>query len=120
MLLDAQAPPQWSNNLINGLKYYALQLGDPTPIPNVAQCASTGMPRVREVFIRPVTCEDRRPNGDDAVLGDTSSRILVVGEARRLWTPLGDTERPLWFSGAENRSKAVGTDGLLAVRTRPT
>ena len=28
-LLDAQAPPQWSNNLINRLKYYVLQLGDP-------------------------------------------------------------------------------------------
>ena len=28
-LLDVQAPPQWSNNLINRLKYYVLQLGDP-------------------------------------------------------------------------------------------
>ena len=28
-LLDAHAPTQWSNNLINRLKYYVLQLGDP-------------------------------------------------------------------------------------------
>ena len=27
-LLGAQAPRMWPNNLINGLKYYALQLGD--------------------------------------------------------------------------------------------
>ena len=32
-LLDAQAPPWWSNNLINRLKYYVLQLGDPNPKP---------------------------------------------------------------------------------------
>ena len=31
LLLDAQAPPWWSNNLINRLKYYVLQLGDPNP-----------------------------------------------------------------------------------------
>ena len=30
-LPDAQAPPQWSNNLINRLKYCVLQLGDPDP-----------------------------------------------------------------------------------------
>ena len=35
-LLDAQAPPWWSNNLINRLKYYALQLGDPNPNQNSA------------------------------------------------------------------------------------
>ena len=33
--LDAQAPPQWSNNLTNRLKYYALQLGDPNPNPHL-------------------------------------------------------------------------------------
>ena len=32
-LLDAQAPPQWSNTLINRLQYYVLQLGDPNPNP---------------------------------------------------------------------------------------
>ena len=31
LLLDAQAPPKWLNNLINRLKYYVLQLGDPHP-----------------------------------------------------------------------------------------
>ena len=31
-LLDAQAPLQWSNNLINWLKYYVLQLGDPNQV----------------------------------------------------------------------------------------
>ena len=31
LLLDTQAPPWWSNNLINRLKYYVLQLGDPYP-----------------------------------------------------------------------------------------
>ena len=30
-LLDAQVPPWWSNNLINRLKHYVLQLGDPNP-----------------------------------------------------------------------------------------
>ena len=29
--LDAQAPPKWPNNLINRLKYFVLQLGDPNP-----------------------------------------------------------------------------------------
>ena len=28
-LLDTQAPPQWSTSLINRLKYYVVQLGDP-------------------------------------------------------------------------------------------
>ena len=32
-MLDAQAPPWGPNNLINRLNYYALQLGDPHPIP---------------------------------------------------------------------------------------
>ena len=30
-LLDAQAPPWWSNSLINRLTYYVPQLGDPNP-----------------------------------------------------------------------------------------
>ena len=34
LLLDAQAPPQGPNNLINRLKYYVLQLGGPSPNPN--------------------------------------------------------------------------------------
>ena len=29
LLLDAQAPPNWRSNLINGLKYYVLQPGGP-------------------------------------------------------------------------------------------
>ena len=30
-LLDAQAPPECPSNLMNRLKYYVLQLGDPNP-----------------------------------------------------------------------------------------
>ena len=33
-LLDAQAPPRFPNSLINRLKYYVLQLGDPNPNPD--------------------------------------------------------------------------------------
>ena len=37
-LLDAQAPPWWSNNLMNRLKYYVLQLGDPNPSHVMHSC----------------------------------------------------------------------------------
>ena len=33
LLLDAQAPPWWSNDLINRLKDCVLRLGDPNPNP---------------------------------------------------------------------------------------
>ena len=35
MLLDTQAPPWCPNNLMNRLKFYELQLGDPNPNPVV-------------------------------------------------------------------------------------
>ena len=31
LLLDVQDPSKWPNNWINRLKYYVLQLGDPSP-----------------------------------------------------------------------------------------
>ena len=40
-LLDAQAPPQWSNSLINRLRYYVLQLGDHNRNPNPNDCGGT-------------------------------------------------------------------------------
>ena len=40
-LLDAQASPRWSNTLINRLKYYVLQLGDPNSTPHLLFPCST-------------------------------------------------------------------------------
>ena len=37
-LLDAHAPPQWSNTLMNRPTYYVLQLGDPYPYPYPYPC----------------------------------------------------------------------------------
>ena len=48
-LLDAHAPPLWSNDLIGRLKYYVLQLGDPNP--NLGP-AGPGGPAAGEGLVR--------------------------------------------------------------------
>ena len=87
LLACAQAPPWCPNNLINRLKFYEFQLGDPNP--------SLGMPAPRFV----ITSADRLAPGAPIIHADRSACHLL-GMTR--WV-LADGSRPRWWLAAGRR-----------------